>query len=260
MNNLRLLAVCTLAAVAAAAASCSKAENSAPAGPPPDAKRVDASKTGSVTGRVRFEGEPPANAAIKMAADPVCINANKDGATLETYAVRNGGLDNVFVYVKDGLGSYYFDTPTEPAKLDQNGCRYTPHVLGVRVGQPIEITNSDNTLHNVHSLPDTQKGFNFGQSFAGQKNIKQFDRPEVMVAFKCDVHSWMSAYVGVLPHPYFGVTSNGGEFALKDLPAGTYTIEAWHEKLGTQTERVTIGEKETKEISFTFKAPATSGD
>ena len=262
LNNLRTFAAVALAA-ALGVTACGSAEDkdkAAPAGPPPDARRVDVSKAGTVSGRVSIEGDPPANARIRMAADPVCIKAHPDGAAFETYAVENGGLNNVFVYVKDGLGNYYFDTPTEPVKLDQNGCRYTPHVLGVRVGQPLEISNSDPTLHNVHSLPDKNRGFNFPQQMVGMKTQRTFTTPEVMVYFKCDVHSWMSAFVGVVAHPYFAVTSDGGRFTLKDLPAGTYTVEAWHEKLGTTTQSVTIGEKETKEVSFTFKAAAAASN
>jgi plastocyanin len=138
-------------------------------------------------------------------------------------------------------------------KLDQKSCRYVPHVVGVRVTQPLEISNSDATLHNVHGMPDTNREFNFGQIMAGIKNTVSFTAPEVMVPFKCDVHSWMSAYIGVVSHPYFAVTDKAGTFELNTVPPGTYTIEAWHEKLGRQTQSVTLGEKDSKEISFTFK-------
>jgi hypothetical protein len=229
-------------------------KQAAPAAPPPDAKKVDTATAGAITGRVMFDGVAPQNPLMKMASDPVCARANTDGTTLETVLVSNGGLDNVFVYVKDGLGNYYFEPPTSAVKLDQQGCRYTPHVFGVQVGQPIEIINSDPTLHNVHAQANVNQPFNLGQHLQGMKNVKTFTVPEVMVRFKCDVHSWMSAYAGVLPHPYYAVTKDGGSFALKDVPAGTYTVEAWHEKLGTQTQQVTIGEKESKAINFTFKA------
>jgi plastocyanin len=175
----------------------------------------------------------------------------------ETFAVKDGGLDNVFVYVKDGLGNYYFDVPTESLKLDQQGCRYSPHVFGIRVGQPLEIVNNDSTLHNVHALAQSNPEFNFPQQIQGMKNQKTFTAREVMVKFKCDVHGWMNAYAGVLDHPYFAVTTSGGRFELKNLPAGSYTIEAWHERLGVQSQKITIGEKETKDVSFTYK-PAAS--
>jgi hypothetical protein len=135
-------------------------------------------------------------------------------------------------------------------------CRYHPHVFGMRVGQPLEIVNSDPTLHNIHALPKANKEFNTGQPIQGMKTNHTFDGKEVMVPFKCDVHGWMNAYVGVLDHPYFATTGMDGKFELKTLPPGTYTIEAWHEKLGSTTQSVTLGPKESKEIMFTFKAPA----
>ena len=225
--------------------------------PPPDALRVDPAKAANVTGRVAIDGPVPANATIKMSGDPVCMAAHKDGATFETFVSENGGLGNVFVYVKDGLGKYYFDPPSTPVKLDQNGCQYRPHVFGVQVGQNIEFVNSDATAHNVHALPNTNREFNFSQFIQKQTDTKFFTAPEVMVRFKCDMHNWMSAYAGVLNHPYFAVSSAGGTFELKNVPAGTYTIEAWHEKLGTQTRQVTLGEKDSKTVAFVFKAPST---
>ena len=244
-------------AAALAAGACGQKKSEAPAGPPPNAKRVDASKAGTIAGRVAFEGQAPANAQIKMSGDPVCMRENKDGASFETFVVDAGGLENVFVYVKNGLDGYYFDTPTEPVKLDQKGCRYHPHVFGVQVGQPLEVSNSDPTLHNVHALPSVNQEFNASTPFTGTRITKRFTAREIMVPFKCDVHGWMNAYAGIVDHPYFAVSANGGKFELKGLPAGTYTIEAWHEKLGTETQSVTIGEKESKDITFTFKASST---
>ena len=244
------------AALFTAAAACSAQKPAAPSAPPPGAKRVDDSKTGALAGRVLIEGPVPANVAIRMTTDPYCTRAHPDGSSFESFVVDNGGLENVFVYVKEGLGDYYFDVPAEPVKLDQQGCRYTPHVLGARAGQPIEIRNSDETLHNVNARPEINRGFNVGQAIKGRKDLRTFTAPEVMIPFACDVHKWMNAFVGVLNHPYFAVTKDGGTFALKQLPAGTYTVEAWHEKLGTQTRQVTIAEKESKDISFTFNAPA----
>lgn len=222
--------------------------------PPPDAKRVDPATMGNVSGRVTFEGTPPENAAVNLASDPACVTARPDGLKLDTVMVNNGGLENVFVYVKDGLGNYYFETPTTAVTLDQKGCHYSPHVFGLRTGQPLEIVNSDQTLHNVNAMAQVNQAFNMGQAMQGMKSQKMFTKPEVMVRIKCDVHSWMTAYAGVLNHPYFAVTANGGAFELKDLPPGTYTIEAWHEKLGTETQSVTLGAKETKSVGFAFKA------
>jgi len=222
--------------------------------PPAGAKRVDPATAGSVSGRVTFEGPAPENPSVKLDSDPACAREHPNGLRLDTVLVTNGGLEHVFVYVKDGLGNHYFETPTTPVTLDQKGCNYTPHVFGVRAGQPIEIVNSDATLHNVNAAAKVNQGFNLGQPIQGMKNAKVFTAPEVMVRIKCDVHSWMTAYAGVLAHPYFAVSADGGAFELKGLPPGTYTIEAWHEKLGTQTQSVTLGDKEAKSISFTFKA------
>jgi hypothetical protein len=141
-------------------------------------------------------------------------------------------------------------------KIDQMSCRYHPHVFGIRVGQPLEIVNSDPTLHNIHALPKGNQEFNTGQPIQGMVTKHTFTAKEVMVPFKCDVHGWMNAYVGVLDHPYFATTDKDGKFELKSLPPGTYTIEAWHEKLGTATQSVTLGPKDSKEVNFTFKVPA----
>jgi len=251
------------AALAATLAACgggsssSNTETAAPAGAP-GGQKVDAATAGELTGTVTVDGMVPKNAPIRMNADPVCVMENKTPQTQETYEVGSDGksLANVFVYVKDGLGNYVYDPPTGPVTIDQKDCRYHPHVFGIRVGQELTILNSDPTLHNIHALPKNNAEFNNGQPIQGMKMTHKFDKPEVMVPFKCDVHGWMNAYVGVLDHPYFAVTDANGKFDIKTLPPGTYTIEAWHEKLGTSTQMVTIGQKETKDISFTFKAPA----
>ena len=136
--------------------------------------------------------------------------------------------------------------------FDQQGCRYRPHVFGIRVGQTLTIRNSDATLHNIHATPAANPEFNMGQPIQGMEFERTFDAPEVMVPFQCDVHSWMNAYVGVLDHPYFAVTGDDGGFDISELPPGDYVVEAWHEELGTQTQNVTVGEGGTAEVSFTF--------
>jgi plastocyanin len=238
-------------------AACSKEEAPKQA-PPADASRVEQSTAAKVSGRVLVEGQLPPNPRLPMSGDPACERAHKGGAVAETFVGENGGLGNVFVYVKSGLGKYYFDVPSDPVVLEQTGCMYKPRVFGVRVGQNVEFVNNDPTGHNVHALPNTNQEFNFSQQIQRQRDSRFFSSPEVMVRFKCDLHGWMSAYAGVLDHPYFAVTGPGGRFELKDVPAGTYTIEAWHEKLGTQTQSVALGEKESKEISFTFEATSTT--
>jgi len=214
---------------------------------------VDPATAGSITGVVKFEGTAPAAQAITMDSDPYCEKQPKN--TTESIVVGDAaGLQNVFVYVKDGLGDRTFPVPSTVVVLDQKGCRYAPHVLGIQVGQTLEIASSDNTLHNVHALPQQNREFNMAHQLAGIKHTHVFSTKEVMVPFKCDVHKWMNAFLGVLDHPFFAVTSGNGQFELKGLPPGTYTVEAWHEKLGTQTQMVTVGEKQTSDVSFTFKS------
>jgi plastocyanin len=241
-------------------AACSTGKEAAPpSGPPPNAKIVDVSKAANVSGRVTIDGTVPANPPMQMSADPYCSAQNPKGATFENFVVNDGGLENVFVYVSDKL-DYYFEVPTTPVKLDQKNCHYLPHVLGVRAGQTLAIGNSDDTPHNVHAVPNANRAWNKGQALKNMVDEKVFTARDVMIPFKCDVHNWMRAYVGVMDHPYYAVTQGGGKFELKNLPAGTYTVAAWHEKLGTQTQSVTVVEKDSKEISFTFRAPAAATD
>ena len=244
----------TSSAPAESAASAAAAPAAAAGG----GGKVDPATAGDIKGVVSLDGEAAKNAPIKMNADPVCVKENKDPQFQETILAAGGKIENVFVYVKDGLGNYVYDPPTDSPKIDQKECRYHPHVFGMRVGQNVEILNSDPTLHNIHAMPKANAEFNNGQPIQGMKMNHVFDKPEVMVPFKCDVHGWMNAYVGVLDHPYFAVTGADGSFTLKGLPPGTYTIEAWHEKLGTQTMSVTLGAKETKDANFTFKAAAAA--
>ena len=235
------------------AAACGGGQQEAPPPPPVVTNPVDPATAGAVTGRITFQGTPPPAEPINMASDPYC--ERQGAATTEAVRVGDGStLQNVFVYVKDGLGDRAFPVPSTPVVLDQKGCRYVPHVLGIQAGQTLEILSSDNTLHNVHAMPENNREFNKAHQLAGIRHTHVFSTREVMVPFKCDVHKWMNAYVGVLDHPYFAVTGADGAFELKGLPPGTYTIEAWHETLGTQTQTVTIGEKQTSDIGFSFKA------
>jgi plastocyanin len=161
---------------------------------------------------------------------------------------------NVFVYVKSGLAGKKFPTPATAVAFDQKGCTYHPHILGMMVNQKLEIKNSDETLHNVHSLPKNSKQFNIAQPKKGMKMTQTFDKPEVMVKVKCEVHNWMSAYIGVLDHPFFAVSNDKGAFEIKNLPAGEYELEAWHEKYGTKTMKVSVGAADTKTADFSYQA------
>jgi plastocyanin len=225
----------------------------------PPAPAVDPATAATVAGKISLEGTPPPNAPIRMNADPACVAANKgQNPTQETYVSEAGGLGNVFVYVQSGLNGT-FTAPSTPLVFDQQSCRYHPHVFGVQVGQPIEIVNSDATLHNIHAMPKTNQEFNTAQPIKGMKTSHTFTAKEadVVVPFKCDVHGWMNAYAGVLDHPYFAVSKPDGSFSIPNLPPGSYTLAAWHEKLGTQTMPVTVAAKESKaDANFTFKVAA----
>ena len=244
-----------------AAAACGGSKPAeAPATTAP-AAAIDPATAASIMGKVTLDGTAPANARIRMNADPYCQTANSTPQTQETYVVSaTGEIANVFVYISEGLGDRTFETPTTPVVLDQKNCHYNPHVLGLMVGQPLQILNSDGTLHNIHAIPMNNAEFNTGQPIKGMKTDHVFTAAETMVPFKCDVHGWMNAYAGVLPHPYFAVTGEDGTFSIKNLPPGSYKLTAWHEKLGTQTADLTVAEKDEKENNFTFKAAAASGN
>ncbi|MBI1953842.1 MAG: carboxypeptidase regulatory-like domain-containing protein [Candidatus Omnitrophica bacterium] len=209
--------------------------------------------TAVIKGSVKLSSAAPAAAKIKMSADPVCQQQHTGAVSSEEVVVNpNGTLRHVFVYVKDGVQPGAYPAPKEAVVLDQGGCLYTPHVFGVQVGQPLSIQNSDSTLHNVNAQPKVNKKFNIAQPVKGMKTVKIFDKPEMAIPFKCNVHPWMAAFGHAVEHPFFGVTDENGSFALKGLPAGTYTLEAWHEKFGAKSQSVTVADGESKEIAFTF--------
>ena len=247
------VALCVLASLSGLAACSGDTADTTPAAAPaaPAGKKVDTATAGSIGGRVQFDGSVPPAEMIRMSSDRNCGEAARAS---DAIVVDDGkGVGNTFVYVKEGLDpSYTYDAPTEPVVLDQKGCFYTPRVIGVRVGQPFDIVNSDPTMHNVHALPMVNQEFNHGQPKKDMRLTKTFTAPEVMVRFKCDVHSWMTAFVGVMAHPYFAVTKPNGEFSIPNLPPGTYTLAAWHEKLGPKTMQVTVAPSQTQTAAFTM--------
>jgi len=214
---------------------------------------------GSVTGTVTYDDQvPPPGAgpfkAIKMDADPTCAAKHQEPVPSGQLVLGSGNtLANVFVQVKNPPQKTY-TAPSQPAIIDQNGCMYQPRVIGVMVDQPLMFRNDDGILHNVHGLPTVNREFNIGMPPTVKEQNHVFNKPEPLFHVKCDVHPWMSAYVAVMTHPYFAVTGTDGKFTIKDLPPGTYELEAWQEKLGTRTASVTVGDGAAT-TSFSFKIP-----
>ena len=210
--------------------------------------------TALIKGAVKLTGPVPAPKPTSMSADPSCAKQHSGPVlTREVIADSNGGLQNVVVFIADGLGDRSFDVPKEPVVIAQKGCQYQPHVLALRANQPFEVVNRDPTAHNIHPLPTNNREWNKVE-LPGSKMEEAFAREEIAIPVKCNIHPWMRGYIAVFKHPYFVVTKEDGSFDLPSLPPGTYTIKAWHEKLGTASQTITIGANETKELSFVFKS------
>jgi len=219
-----------------------------------------AGPTVTLSGTIHFEGTPPERKVIKMSADDACHKQHTEPVLTEDVVVgAGGGLQNVFVSVQTGLEGTTFPVPADTVTLDQKGCVYYPHVFGVIANQPLRILNSDPTLHNVHAIPESGKGeFNKGMARQGMQ-ITEFLKEPGMVRFKCDVHPWMQSWGHVMSHPFFGVTDNAGSYKIANLPPGEYTIQAWHEKLGSQTAKITVtAGGAAPALDFTFKAATGS--
>jgi plastocyanin len=216
---------------------------------------IDQSTVGEVTGKISFDGAKPKPQRIMMDQDPVCVQKHSGPVFAEDGQVSSDGtLSNVFVYVKSGAEKYTFAPPADPVTLDQDGCMYKPHVLGIMAGQTLKIVSSDATTHNIHPMPKDNREWNMSQAPGSAPIEQKFARPEIMVPVKCNQHPWMRAWVGVTSNPFFAVSGSDGTFTIKGLPPGDYTIEAWTATFGTQDQTVTVGAKETKTVDFKFKA------
>ena len=228
-------------------------EDSGGAGASTETSTATQEPTGSATvsGTIAFTGTAPAPQQLNV--DRECQELRDEPAMSQGVVVNdNGTLRWVFVYVKEGLGDKQFAVSDEPVVIDQEGCMYEPHVMGVQAGQTLKILNSDPLLHNIHAMPEKNRPFNFGMPTAGQERDQSFRVPEVMVRIKCDVHPWMQAWTGVTEHPFHDVSGDDGSFSIENLPAGDYVIEAWHEEFGTQTQNVSVGDGESVTLDFTF--------
>jgi len=215
----------------------------------PAATPIDPATAATVSGTVKFEGVAPKPAKIDMSQDPNCQGGN----VAENVVVSDGHLQNVFIYIKDGLGNRTFDAPKDTVTLSQSGCRYHPHVLGVMAGQTIKIVNDDPTTHNIHPTPKDNREWNESQAPKAAALEKSFAREEVMLPVKCNQHPWMRMFVNVVKNPFYAVTGPDGKFEIKGLPPGDYTLAFVHEKLGEHDQKLTIAAKDAKTVDATFK-------
>jgi plastocyanin len=215
----------------------------------PAAAPIDQATAASVSGTVTLTGAAPKGQKIDMSQDAACKGNN----TAETIVADGGKLANVFVYVKEGLGGRTFDVPKESVAIDQKGCQYHPHVLGVMTGQTIEIRNDDETTHNIHPTPKDNREWNESQPPKAAPLEKNFAREEIMLPVKCNQHPWMKMYVNVVKTPFYAVTGADGKYEIKGLPAGDYTLAFVQEKLGEQDQKVTLAAKDSKTVDTSFK-------
>ncbi|MGD2115027.1 MAG: carboxypeptidase regulatory-like domain-containing protein [Acidobacteriota bacterium] len=229
----------------------------APQDPEAGSNAIEALQQGSATisGTITYVGQVPSFQPINMDADPVCAEKHDEPVYPETLVLGDGNtVANIFVQVKDTFAQEDYPAPSAPVVVDQRGCLYHPHVVGVLAGQPLQFWNSDAILHNVHGTPSANREFNLGMPATLKEKSVTLNTPEEFVPVKCDVHPWMSAYVAVMTHPYFDVTTDDGRYEIT-VPPGTYTVEAWHERLGTRTSEVTVADGETASVDFELDVP-----
>jgi plastocyanin len=215
--------------------------------------QIDPATAGTVTGTIHFAGTAPKRIPIDMSQDPVCTFSHTENLT-EQYVVNNGDLANVYVYIKDGLGNRIYAAPAAPVVMDQKNCRYIPHVIAVMAGQPVEFRTSDNTMHNVHILPQESgnQSSDVSQGPMGAPERRTFKSPEAMIEVRCNNHPWMSAFINVAANPFYAVSDAEGHFQITGLPPGNYTLAAVQEKLPEQTATITVAPHQTTTASFTF--------
>lgn len=210
---------------------------------------------GTVKGTISFQGTKPHLPEINMAQDKVCASEQNGPVYPQDGQVNsNGTLPNVFVYVKSGLDNKTYPAPSTPVTLDQRRCEYVPHVLGIMVGQPLQVVSEDPTTHNIHVMAKENRSWNVSQQPGSPALTEHFTRPEIMIAVKCNEHPWMKAYIGVTTNPFYAVSGDDGTFAIQNLPPGRYTIAAWTATFGTQEQQVTVEAGETATANFAFKS------
>jgi len=257
---LSLFSVCCLACGVVMVAGCSSNGNkTTPVAEHPQeaaipAFHVDPATAGSISGTIRYTGKTLPQKKIDMSGDPACVEAHHGRALDESLVVSpNGSLANVFIYVKAGLEGKKFETPSTPVVIDQNGCWFKPRVFGIQTNQILQVKNSDPVTHNIHPMAQINREWNHSQGAGDAPLARKFIQPEVMIRVKCNIHSWMHAYIGVLDNPYFAVSKEDGSYTLPNLPPGTYTIEAWQENLGTLERQITVAPHSNTPVNLTFK-------
>jgi plastocyanin len=255
---MKLLTICCGVAVLTGCSGTTKepAPQKAASKPPaaPSYFKVDPSTAGVLTGRIGYAGARPPRKRIDMSGDPACVEAHHGKAYDESIVVNpNRTLANVFVYIKSGLEGKQFETPATPVTIDQQGCWFRPRVLGIQTGQTLRVTNSDPVTHNIHPMAEINREWNHSQGEGDAPLARRFVKPEIMIPVKCNIHSWMHAFIGVLDHPYFAVTGADGTFEIPNVPPGDYVLAAWQEELGTQEQKITVGPSGKIETNFTFK-------
>jgi plastocyanin len=215
---------------------------------------VDPLTAGSISGTIRYTGKRPARKPIDMSEDPACVEAHHGKALDEALVVSsNGSMANAFIYVKVGLEGKRFETPSTPVVIDQNGCWFRPRIVGIQINQVLQVTNSDPVTHNIHPMAQINREWNHSQG-AGEAPLgRKFTKPEVMIRVKCNIHSWMRAYIGVVDSPYFAVSKEDGSYSIGSLPPGTYTVAVWQENFGTQERQVTVAPHSNALANLTFK-------
>lgn len=246
--NIHTIVLC-FGVVLLSLSACGETQQKPPRQPTP----LDVSITSTLSGEVRFVGTVPEQAVLQLGGWSECAAQHPGGLPRAgDVLVHDGKLQNAVVYVQAGLGERVFAAPTEPVVSDQKGCIFLPRILAVQVGQPIRFLNSDPLAHNVRGISTTSQAWNFSLGVKGASRTLTLDKPEAMIQITCDIHPWMKAFVGVFDHPYFAISAADGSFTLRHLPPGDYTIAAWHERFGSQSQQISLGEKEEKTLVFTF--------
>jgi plastocyanin len=259
MTLRRLFQSCCFGCAVSLIVGCSgKAKTNPPASsitqPAPSYFKADPATAGSISGSIHFAGKKPARKLVDMSSDPACVEAHHEKAYDESLMVSsNGSLGNAFVYIEKGLEGKTFEVPSAPVTIDQRGCWFRPRVLGVQTGQVLQVINSDPVTHNIHPMAEINREWNHSQGPGDAPLHRKFLKPEIMIKVKCNIHSWMHAFIGVVEHPYFAVSKEDGSFEIDNLPPGTYTLAVWQENLGTQEQQITVAPHGNAVAKFTFK-------